>query len=527
MALVLVAMIAFGTTACGGLKKADANYEDYDLVVSYYSGAYGDEWIKQSAKEFETDKGVKVLLVPCSDQDCGAINNLKSGKNLSDVYIGSFAQWPSWVQNGYVENLKSVYDTKVKTSKGEVKISDYIDKDNVGKYVLERQLGTGDSYPWAIPWSAMPMSLAYNADVLKTIPHVSSGKVSSKSVDSSTKKWIAPPQNLTEWLALCDDIKAYKSTDGHTYAPFGWSAVAAEQIYYFMFTWWAQYQGLNKSNVKGQGSFYDFWNFGNTAENTYEQTFSFNVFDQKGLAVSLDNIRKLIVDEKAQTYKNSLSKVNTLDSKGLSRSLYAEMSDEKPVIAVASSFGESEARLGGYWDSNSDGKRDSDIRFMNIPSLDGHENEKYLYCANSDMMFIPYQAKNKDLGKDFLVFLCNEDQLKKFTIRSMGGLRPFNYDAREIEDDSITDYIKSVFEVYYNSTRIYDFPMNAYRNNPFSVSLIYSYEHPIPLGTLGPGNVINTLKKQSGATIMKDVKEKFEILNKEAFKKKYGMTETK
>ncbi|MBO7519482.1 MAG: hypothetical protein J6T73_01785, partial [Clostridia bacterium] len=199
---------------------------------------------------------------------------------------------------------------------------------------------------------------------------------------------------------------------------------------------------------------------------------------------------------------------------------------ERPVIAMASSFGESEARLTGVLDSDSDGKSDSDIRFMNIPALDGHESERYLYCANDDVMFIPSGAAHKDLAKEFLLFLCSEDQLKKFTVRSGGGIRPFNYDAREIEDDSLTKYNKSVFDVYYNSTRIYDFPMKAYKESPFAVSLIYAYERPIVFAEVSISTVVNMLKKTSGAEIMKEAKRTFD-LSKQNYTKKFKMTELK
>ena len=306
LALVMTGAIVLGMSACGLKRKEDADLANYDLVVKYYSGAYGDKWIEEAAKEFEKETGKKVKVIGTPEMDCGAENNLTAGKNLADVYIGSSNRWQSWVQNGQVENLKSVYDATVKTSKGDMKISDYIDSDVVGRVSIERQLGGGDAYPWIMPFTAMPMSLAYNADVLKKIPHTSSTAVSTESVDKATNMWIAPPKNLTEWLALCDDINAYKSDDSHKYVPFGWSALALEQVYYFMFTWWAQYQGLYESNVSGQGCFYDFWNFGNTSKTTLNQTFSSKVFEQKGIAVSLDSIKKLIIDSKAQSYKNSL-----------------------------------------------------------------------------------------------------------------------------------------------------------------------------------------------------------------------------
>ncbi|MBO4732982.1 MAG: hypothetical protein J5662_00755, partial [Clostridia bacterium] len=281
LVLVLALALIASMTACGS-GDSDDDSKNYDLVVKYYSGAYGDDWIKLAAEEFSEEKGVKVQTIPSSDMDCGAENSLTAGKNLADAYICSARRWSSWVQNGFIENLKSVYDSTVKTSKGDVKISDYMDPDVLGRYYTERQVGTGDSYPWVLPFSAMPMSLAYNADVLKKIPHVSAGTVSAETVDPSTGKWIAPPKNLSEWLALCDDVNAYKSDDKHKYVPFGWTALASQQVYYFMFTWWAQYQGLFESNVAGQGSFYDFWNFGNTSKTTLNQTFSSKAFDQKG-----------------------------------------------------------------------------------------------------------------------------------------------------------------------------------------------------------------------------------------------------
>ena len=522
LVLALAGLMAVGSTACGLKKQSGSG--DYDLVVKYYSGAYGDKWIQLAAKEFEKEKGVKVQTVPSTDMDCGAENNLTANRNLADAYICSARKWQSWVQNGYLENLTSVYDSKVKTGDGEKKISEYIDPDVLGRYYIERQLGTGDSYPWVLPFSAMPMSLAYNNDVLQKITHTSSTAVSQKSVDKSTNKWIAPPTNLSEWLSLCEDVNAYKSKDSHKYVPFGWSAREAQQVYYFMFTWWAQYQGLKQSNVAGQGCFYDFWNFGNTSKTTMNQTFSNKIFDQKGIAASLDNFKKLVVDAKTGTYKNSLSAVNTLTTQELTRSLYAERNEESPVIAFASSFGESEARLTDVLDSDSDGKQDSDIRFMAIPSLDGHENEKYLYCANDDVMFVPSGAEHKDLAKEFLTFLCSEEQLKNFTVRSGGGLRPFGYDAREIKDKSLTKYNKSVFDVYYTSTRIYDFPMNAYKESPFAISLIYTYERPTVFADLSVSEVLNLIKKTDGAAIMKEAKRTFD-LSKQNYIKKFKMKE--
>ena len=150
LVLALAGVMVAGTTACdsnsGDTKGENKNY---DLVVKYYSGAYGDDWIKLAAEEFGKEKGVNVQVVPSSDMDCGAENNLTANKNLADVYIGSSNRWQSWVQNGYIENLKSVFETTVKTSSGDKKIADYIDSEVIGRCYIERQVGsfTADD-PW-------------------------------------------------------------------------------------------------------------------------------------------------------------------------------------------------------------------------------------------------------------------------------------------------------------------------------------------------------------------------------------------
>ncbi|MBO4433565.1 MAG: hypothetical protein J5852_08550 [Clostridia bacterium] len=53
LALALIASM----TACGS-GDSDDDSKNYDLVVKYYSGAYGDDWIKLAAEEFSEEKGV-------------------------------------------------------------------------------------------------------------------------------------------------------------------------------------------------------------------------------------------------------------------------------------------------------------------------------------------------------------------------------------------------------------------------------------------------------------------------------------
>ena len=74
LVLALVVAMVVSTAACGSKGGANGENGNYDLVVKYYSGAYGDDWIKLAAEEFGKEKGVKVskiILHPKSKDEMG------------------------------------------------------------------------------------------------------------------------------------------------------------------------------------------------------------------------------------------------------------------------------------------------------------------------------------------------------------------------------------------------------------------------------------------------------------------------
>lgn len=116
-------------TGCGGNSQS----ADADLTVTYYEGGYGKEWIEYAADKFEEEKGITIKLISSAKLDCDATTYIKSGSNLSDVYICANSSWTSWAAQGKLEPLTDLYDMEVTTSNGNVKIKDYIDQDVVGK----------------------------------------------------------------------------------------------------------------------------------------------------------------------------------------------------------------------------------------------------------------------------------------------------------------------------------------------------------------------------------------------------------
>ena len=113
-------------TACGGAGNGNGT----TMIVKYYDGAYGKEWLEKAAQDFVAAKkaeGVDVSyrLVPDTQVNTSAVNELNSGTGLADIYMLQDYTWTDWVTSGKLEDLTSVYNTEVNTSVGKQKIKDW------------------------------------------------------------------------------------------------------------------------------------------------------------------------------------------------------------------------------------------------------------------------------------------------------------------------------------------------------------------------------------------------------------------
>lgn len=494
---------------CGGTSSSNA-----DLTVTYYEGGYGKEWIENAAKLFEKENNVKINLISSSKLDCEAATYIKSGSNLSDIYITASSSWTSWVSQGKIEPLTDVYDTEIETSNGKVKIKDYIDQNVAGKYYMQQKAGQGEFVPWVMPWSAQPNALAYNEDLLKKVVHTESNyKVEGLNVGDT---WKNPPKTVSELFAYCADVNAYSDDSGYTYVPFGWSGKAPEMFYFVLYAWWAQAQGINESNYSGEGSFFDFWNFGNTAESG-QHTFSLDGYNQTGIKTAIDTLRSLIV--KNGSYTNSLPDAPKLSAQELQMTFVSGDMKTKPAIVLASSYLEYETELNGYLDTDKDGKQDVNFKFMTVPKLDSYQGDDVLYCTYEDVMFVPKDAAHKDLAKRFLAFLCNEDILKEFS-STTGGIRPFNYDYENASAE-YSEFSKSVMNAYSKGIHVFEYPVNA--KNMSSVSFVYRFERPTLFGIDPLATVLNEFLTMNGEQIMSNVVKNLNTQMVGNWKSKYGL----
>lgn len=484
---VLSAVMALGVfTACGSRSNENV------LTITYYEGGFGSGWLETAVKDFvATKEGVSYELKPNPQVGSTVVTQLKSGKNLSDIYMVNGGSWQDWMSQGYLENLESVYESEVTTSKGQVKIKDYITSSIRDKYYLQRMAGQGEAYPWVLPWSMTSIGLFYNEDILLSTPHTTTKEGKWEKGDM----WSAPPATVDELLQYCDDINA----TGKDISPMVFSGQESHWLQFLLYGWWAQYQGAEQENLLNvsadDGTYYDFWNF-ESAE----------VWKQEGIVAAIDTLRSFIVDTETGKWKNVPEGVNTYSTQDASRNFVTG----KCAMILGGSFLYNE--MSDYLDLDKDGKDDFTLKMMNLPyidnaALDSEGNPLSInYMNNDDFMFVPAKATNKELAKEFLTFLTNEKYIVQFTQES-GTLRPFDYDILELTegtDFEFNAFTSSVLEVYNNSdVHLVRYPVGTVKED---VSLIYSYKPDVSIsGQMQYATFVSKLWTTNGATLMQKV----------------------
>ena len=524
--LLMISILVF--TGCSNKTNSSS-----DLKITFFNGGYGEDWINNLVKRFEEAKNVKVEIVKSEEGNCGAENFIKSGYNLSDIYIGESIPWKSLVQSGLLADLSDVYEAEVDTRSGKQKIKDFIDPLCVGYFYSQRQLSKAEYVPWAMPWTVQPNAMAYNEDILKAIKHVSSIEVTEGLIGSDSK-WVDVPKTVQDLYAFSEDVIAFNNNsaekqalgDTHSYVPVGWAGgINIDSISFFITSWWAEAQGLETSNYSGEGSFYDFFNYGNTTNSNVGQIVDLGVYDQTGLALAYTTFASFFIDESGN-YKNTLTNPYNNNLQQLQQLFVANKVKEKPVLAIASSYLENEVIKNRYIDSDQDGIQDVNFKFTNIPKLNA-SSEDILYGRLSDSIVIPAKAPHLNLAKEFLIFMSSEEEIDNFAKDTNGGIRPFKCDLRtEVTGIEFSAFGKSLLNCYYNSKVFYEYPMNV--TSYAGVAHIFRYNDPSYHGNVSWTEILNIMrstdKSQIGTSIATEVKHRITSQELDNWIRKFKLT---
>lgn len=480
--LMLGSVMAFGVTGCNGTTGAEKGV----LTVSAMETGYGGQWLLDAAREFETlheDVEVKVELDAALENKVPSA--LQSSRNLSDIYMVTSVPWREWVGKGWIADLTSVYDTEVDKKDGsKIKVKDYMLDSINEKYYAQRNVNL-DARPYALPWALVQVGIGYNEDMLLATEHTTAKEGKWAIGDT----WTEPPESVSELLAYCTDLNA------RDIKPFVFTGKEQVWLQFVMHTWWAQWQGVTEPSDKvdaSEGSFNDFWK--------YE---SAEVYKQSGMVKAVETFQSIFCDTSAKSFKNVYGEVGTYSTQDAERNFVTGNS----AMIIGGSFLYNEMK--DYLDLDKDGKDDYVFKMMPVPHLDEGVTDDsgnpidMTYYSTEDVMFIPAKATNIDLAKEFLAFLCSEKHLENFT-KCNGSIRPFKYNAAEIEGAEFSPFTQSVLDIYSNENivKLFNYPTGA---KATEISPVYYYYEPKMNGARLEADFTQDLREQTASSVMQRV----------------------
>ena len=385
MALVLALPLVFG--ACK--REDDLNYVG-TLKIGFYKAGYGREFADEWAKAYnDAHPDAPIRFIIDDGVDGGVIGTrLETGSELCDIFMVMETGWQNWARSGWIEPLDDLMDmTNQDGNKfGDVLLDCYQTfgcLEDGTRYVLPQ---TGPSAP----------GFAYDETLMKKLfPD------------------FTPPTTVDELRQLVADINAHSvnndSDPDNDVAPFAWGGMVAGYWNQIVYTWWAQYDGEQKIR--------DFYEM--------ETVDVYKPENRKGLEEALNLFREFVVGEGRPI--NSLPQAMS-----------------KNHIMMQSDFvlGNAALLVGIYGLQNETASiiaEDTVLKMFYVPFIEGAqtdpETEKPVKIAineGQDFMFIPSASANKDLAKEFLLWISTNDMCRSYT-RYSSFAAPYKYDKTNIE----------------------------------------------------------------------------------------------
>ena len=412
----MMALAAVGTFA--GCDSAQGNV----IKVAFAETGYGRTFLESWEAEYEAlHPGVDVQLEGESGMTAEVETRLLTDTDVPDVFMVLQMGWQKLAAQDLLEPLDEVYaasfdETMTIESALNPKLKNY------GKMTLR------ETHYYTIPWSDGATGIIYNYAMFEQYG------------------WEVPT-TVDELMGLCDQIK---SDTNDAVRPF---AMLGAYSNYIVDTWWAQYEGADNytkffqyaSDPDGDGV-YDYANDSTSIG-----------YVQQGRVEALRTFENLFYDNVVWDTKNL---VHGISSHTDAQTAFA---NGQAAMIVEGAWVETEAK-----NSIAPG---FEMRMMPTPYLDGALTDEngdpiqVLASQAGDFMCIPKNANNVEGAKDFLKYVNSRKGCESYTKSLNGALRPFQYKADEIEGVTASEFMKSCWDIYQNSTVVYN-----YSNNPMSWS---------------------------------------------------------
>jgi len=344
--------------------------KEVTLKVTFFEAGFGNEWQNWLKTEFEKEhSNVKVELLGDANLTDTLIPMIESGVDAPDVYMANGSKWEEWGPQGLVMDLTSLYDEKVPGT--DMTLDNYITDVAKDKFYFDLGEANGGVKKYAVPWSAGPMSVVYNAKMFEE------------------HGWVYP-ETWKEFETLCKDIKAAGI------APLTYPGKYTNYVKPFIRSW--QLQSMGDELFLGE----------------FKNPTSAEIYADPAILESFSNFKELFDNGWIMEGTTALDHTQ----------VQMEFINNKVAMI-----------LNGYWleqEMSEVWPEGYKIVMAPVPQA-GKIDKPTTYLDMPDYLAIYNKTEVPEIAKEFLLFSLSPESCKQFAKLS-GGLRPFNYELSDVSE---------------------------------------------------------------------------------------------
>lgn len=360
------------TSSANDVAPSVPEDKDVTLKVTFFEAGFGNGWQNWLKAEFEKEHpNVTIELLGDANLTDTLIPMIESGVDAPDVYMANGSKWEEWGPQGLVMDLTSLYDEVVPGT--DMTLDKYIKDVAKDKFYFDLGEENGGVKKYAIPWSAGPMSVVYNAKMFEE------------------HGWVYP-ETWEDFEKLCEDIKAAGI------APLTYPGKYPNYTRPFIRSW--QLQSMGEESFLGE----------------FKNPNSAEIYGNPAILESFTNFKKLFDNGWIMDGTTALDHTQ----------VQMEFINNKVAMI-----------LNGYWLEQEmsevwpDGYK---IVMAPVPQA-GKIDKPTSYLSMPDYISIYNKTEVPEVAKEFLLFSLSPESCEQFA-KLAGGLRPFNYELDNVSDVS-------------------------------------------------------------------------------------------
>lgn len=411
ISVIMCALLGLGAmlTGCGGNRGGDPNL----ITIGFAEAGYGREWLESAIKDFkDIHPEVRFELEGDPLITHNIQNRLETNTEVRDIFFGMRFETHKWAARGWLEPLDDLYETEVENGLTvEDKLEDYMD--GYGRYVTK-----DGEHQYLLPWNSGASGIFYNAKMFRE------------------KGWEVPTtyQGLVD---LCNTIVADEVNDdadlNNDISPFSWGGTITSYWDFLVQTWWVQ--------LVGTEAYREFLKFESP------EVYNPSSPTMAALLKATQAFEDLIVKKPQNSVPACASKDHI--------TMQMDFINGRSAMVVCGAWLENEMRANI--------PEDFEMALMPTPFMEDalkDDDGEYIpvnFTVAGDYAIIPAAAQNKELAKEFLVFMLREEQLQKYLLIT-GSPRPFKFTLPEL--DTLTPCTQGIINIINTSTNVCEITNN-------------------------------------------------------------------